>query len=209
MRRPAGAAVGLFAAALLAGSPAYALSLSLAPLAVTQAPGADFSLALSVQGFGETGSARLDAFTVKLSYDPTLLQFVGATFGTELGVPPTTALASAVAASGVVTLTENSLLPAATLVTTQPASFTLGTLTFQGLTPGAGVVSLFTDKFTQLVLTDLSLAPFDPPLPTVTATITPEPGSSLLLAAGLAAFAARARLHRRSFCLVARADTAP
>lgn len=191
LRQRSGLALGLATAALLAGGPAHALSLSLAPTAVTQAQGVDFSLALSVGGFGETGTARLQAFTVKLSYDPALLQFVGGTFGTELGVSPTTALESATAASGVVTLTENSLLSAATLESTQPAAFTLATLTFQGLTPGAGAVSLFTDKFTQLVLTNLSLAPFDPPLPTTTTTITPEPAAGLLLVTGLLWLAAR------------------
>ncbi|HME72279.1 MAG TPA: cohesin domain-containing protein [Myxococcota bacterium] len=208
-RLRAGLALGLAAASFLAGGPVHALSLSLAPTAVTQDPGLDFSLVLSVGGFGESGTARLQAFTVKLAYDPALLELVSTAFGSQLGVPPTTALANATAAAGVVTLTENSLLSAAALNAQQPSTFDLATLTFRGLTPGAGAVSLFTDSFTELVLTDLSLAPFDSPLPAVTITITPEPASAILLTAGLAALAARARRNTPTSDLLEDADSAP
>ena len=68
-------------------------------------------------------------------------------------------------------------------------------------------MSLFTDNFTELVLTDLTLARFDPPLPAVTITVTPEPASSLLLCAGLAALAARARGKRPTSGLFEDADS--
>jgi hypothetical protein len=200
-------ALGLIAAAFLAGGPVHALTLSLTPAAVTQAVGLDIPLDLSIAGFGASGTARLQAFTVKFSYNPALIAFEGATFDSQLGVSPTTAMVSATAAAGVITLSENSLLPTATLLT-QPAAFDLATLTFRGLTPGASSVSLFTDNFTQLVLTDLTLARFDPPLPAVKITITPEPASSLLLSAGLAALAARARGNKPTSGLFGDADSA-
>lgn len=194
----------------LLGPPAGALPLSLSPATATLSPGSILDLTLSIGGLGDGTAPSLKAYTVKLDYDPALLAFEGAAFGSALGTPcppgdsdpSCQATADADDSGGVVTLTETSLLVD---LSSQPGSFELATLAFRGLPPAAGrtetALSLVTDDFTELVTTDnaggLSAAAFDTPLPESTVAVVPEPGPGALLALGLAALGGRRRAPGR------------
>jgi hypothetical protein len=171
--------------------------------------GIEFDVELGIAGLG---AEKLRAVTVKLDFDPAQLAFVSATPGAELGFacapfdPNPLCDASFTASatpSGVVTFVETSFLSD---LSAQPASFTLATFRFAGLPPAgtssSGQIALVVDAFTELVVEDgmgvPDLAPFDAPLPVVDVTILPEPGTALLLGAGLVGLALRWRKHTGS-----------
>ena len=123
---------------------AAAISLELAPAALSPAVGDSFAVSVVVGGLGAVGSApSVGAFELSLDYDEALLDLVGVDFGLLLGDPTAgEAFTDFVPGAGSVDVAEVSLLAAAALDALQPASFTLATVTFKASAAGESVLSL-------------------------------------------------------------------
>ena len=160
---------------VVAQSVSAAITLSLSPSPATFSVGDTFDVELVIAGLNAGAPPGVGAFDLNIDYDPGLLSAVGVTFGTALGDPDLDALsASDLATPGNVNVAEVSLLDTATLVSTQPSSFTLAKITFTALADGTSGFSL---------VGDLRV---DDPLGNKLAINVPEPDSVGLLLVGLA-----------------------
>ena len=192
----------------LSATSAAAVTLSLQPSSQTAASGSTVSLELVIAGLGDFAPASLGDFDIDLSYDPAALSFSGITLGGFLG---DTALFEAVDYSGgdlgggLVNLAEVSFLePEAAscifcvppyLDAIQPDTFALATVDFlvDGLASGASTnvaidtVHALGDGFGIALPLD---ATADAVIRRQASGTAPEPGSLVLLLAGLSAFAA-------------------
>ena len=126
----------------------------------TPAPvvGDTFTADVVVSGLGNLAAPSLGAFDLNLTFNPSVVNFVGITFGQLLGDPmagPVEAVTGFAAAAGSLNAFSVSLLTPAQLVALQPASFTLFTVTLQVV--GTGDSSL--DVLPNAVLGDQLGAP--------------------------------------------------
>jgi len=134
------------------------------------------------------------AFDLSVSFNPAVLSATGVTFGSLLGDPLLfEALTGSLIFSGSVDFFEVSLLTPAELDALQTVSFTLATLSFNAV--GLGTTGLsFVPGVAGFAVSD----GFGDPL-SITANdgsvdvVAPEPGTLLLLGAGLGVLAIRAR----------------
>lgn len=178
--RPLGAAAFALAAGL-AWTAATAAVVTLTPSSVATSSGTPVAVDVRVSNLG-TGNA-LGAFDLDVSYNPALLSFGTAVFGTSLGNPASfEALTNASASTpGIVDFGEVSLLAPAQLAAGQAGSFLLATLNFNGTASGTNAFALLGTS----VLSDA----FGRPLTIVQVTPIPEPETFSLLGLGLAALA--------------------
>ena len=106
------------------------------------APPVGTTLTADVQISGlASGTPSLGTFDLTLSFDPAVLAFTGAAFGTLLGDPSATP-AEAVTAVTAAEIFEVSLLLPAALNALQPDAFTLFTATFDVIGRGATALSV-------------------------------------------------------------------
>jgi hypothetical protein len=181
------------AAALLSSLSASAATLALTPASVGPVGlGTTIALDVVVGGVGGSASLCVGAYDLELTYDPSLVAFVGFAYNPFLGVDPGKVIESSSGGGGVIDLDAVSLLPSSDLVKIQPASFAFGRITLRAVGSGVGLVS-----FTRSELVDadgVALLPISQ-LGGSALEIVPEPRVALLLAAGLAALP-RARRTR-------------
>lgn len=170
-----------------------AASLSLSTSTPGPNPGDLVLVDVQVSGLGNAVAPSLTAFDLDVSFLPSVLSFVGVSFGPLIGFPGTSALVVSGASGGVVDLKETSLLPPThPVLLFQPDSFLLATITFQALAGGPSALA-----FTQTLLSDENGAPI-----AVSGTsgvgilVTPEPGAATLIAGGLVLLAGRSRGRR-------------
>ena len=139
-------ALGTWAWLFLVGlSPLHADPVTCQVVPSTPAPivGDTFTADVLVSGLGNFSASSLGAFDLNLTFNPSIVSFVGLTFGPLLGdatlaVPETVTGFTPVAGS--VNAFSVSLLTPAQLEALQPASFTLFTVTLEVV--GAGDSSL-------------------------------------------------------------------
>lgn len=163
----------------------HAVLIELQPDSLLSETGDSISLDLIVSGLGNFAPDSLGAFDITVGFDPTRLSFTDYSFGNLLG---DIGLAEAVDTSagdigGAVSLTEVSLLPAASLDGLQPDAFVLATLDFD-------VINLAPSIVTQLsvlpgpTLSDALGMPLSVTgLGSASVTGIPVPGTLFLLAA--------------------------
>ena len=169
--------LGVLALPTLAG----ATSLQLLPAATIVGVGDSFAIQVAISGV--PADKVVGAFEVAVGYDPSLLGFQGASFGSRLGDPNNLAetITDVNATAGLADLAEVSLLSGTALEMLQTDGFVLATLTFQSLALGTSSLDLSKvvigdAEGTVIPITSLSGA---------VVSAVPEPAAFLTLTAGL------------------------
>jgi hypothetical protein len=144
---------------------------------VSVAPATTTTIVLNISGLGSPGSTpHLGTFDITLSFNPLLLTFTGATYGTGLDVFGLGDLQSTTPAIGTVNLLEISLDSPTDLNTFQSNSFMLVSLQFLGITTGQSDINL-----TVNALGDANGAALAADIIYGTGIAIPEPSSRSLL----------------------------
>jgi len=172
--------LGLLVLPPLAG----ATSLQLLPATSVVGVGDSVAIQIAISGLGAQGSApSVGAFEVAVGYDPSLLGFEGASFGSLLGDPSNLAetITDVNATASLADLAEVSLLSPAALDALQPDGFVLATLTFQSLALGASSLDLANVVVSDAFGKPLAIAS----LSGAEVSAVPEPAAFLGLAVGL------------------------
>lgn len=166
----------------------HAATISINPATQTVSPGTTVNADLLASGFGTAVAPAIGAYDLSLSFDPTLLVFQGATFGTGLDVLGLGSLQSIAPGAASVEFFELSLDSAADLDALQPGDFALLHLRFGTIGTGSSPLTL-----TAIAISDENGNALSPILNSGNvqigsspATVTPEPGSSILVLTGLA-----------------------
>jgi len=170
--------------ALLPGSQAVALSLSLSPASADIILGDELTFSLDISGLTEGGPPSLGAFRFNLSYDSMILAFSSVTFGNYLGNPDNSEFYKD-STPGNLYLDEVSWLSEIELDSSQPAAFSLANLTLTAI--GLGTSDLV---FANVDLSDASGASLsDVTLNSASITVSsasvPEPAPVILLTTGM------------------------
>ena len=181
------AAAGLFCA------PAQAIRLDIVPGFTSKFVGDVFGVDVVVSGL-DAASEVVSTFDLDVTFDPAIVQALGATYGTGLGggAPDSVQFAPGIG-SGVIDFAESSLLLDADLDALQGDSVTLATLSFRAIGVGISALSFLPDPL--FILTgrfDVSGIPADlnpdvggGRVEVLAASGVPEPGVLSLLALGL------------------------
>ena len=171
-------------------TPALAISIGIDPGSQTVSVGNSLSVDVVISGLEAGGLDEIvSAFDLDVTYDSTILFASGVTFGAYLGDP---SLFEALtdfdlSTAGVIDLAELSLLDDATLAALQPDTFTLVTLYFDAIGYGTSPLGFVFDDFNdvkglnaQVLSLDINSGRVD-----VAGVAVPEPGTILLLSAGI------------------------
>jgi hypothetical protein len=183
--------VNLCALAVLAGSLCvHAATITIVPTSQNIAVGNQFVVGLQISGVGAGSAPSVGTFDLDLGFDPLLLSFVGATYGTGLDVLGLGSIQSTTPGGSSVNLFELSLDSAADLNTLQPASFILATLTFDALANGTSPLTISPNALgdadgNSLAATLVNGSVTVGPVPTG----VPEPSTFALLACGFGGLA--------------------
>ena len=164
-----------------------ASTISLSSASVVVALGSQAVETLSVSGLG--GGAALGTYDLNIAFDPAILSFKNAAFGTGLDVLGLGDIQSTTPGVGTVEFFELSLDSSSDLLSLQPSVFTLATLTFDTLAVGISPLTI-----TVNAIGDQDGNSLSPNLQngsvTVTggSTATPEPRTFWVMALGLTGF---------------------
>lgn len=192
-------AVAVFCVAI--GTPCSAATISFVPSAQTVGIGAVVTVDVRIDGL-ETDfdpDEIVSAYDLDVSYNPTIVEAVGATFFNYLG-GPADSIQGATLLAGVVDFFEVSLLSDGELDTLQPNSFVLASLSFRALAAGTTTLTFVPDPVFGIDVKGLDAKVLNVQAGSGSITVEgaqiPEPGTLLLLASGLARVATSRR--RRS-----------
>ena len=166
---------------------ARAVSLALTPVSSVAAVGGSVAIAVEIAGLGNGAPPTLSSFDLDVTFDPSVLSFQSATFGSALGTGFDVFTSAGLDGTSAVNLAEASLLDSATLDASQPGSFTLATLIFQAIVPGVSPLSI-----ADAILADTSSIPGGNQIfvdsfgaASVTVAPIPEPSALLVFATGV------------------------
>jgi hypothetical protein len=168
---------------------AQALSLEFKSVGTLSSPSAEVWLM-------DRGPVGIGGFDITVGYDPLLLSFNSVIFDSYLGDPTTDAIAIDTPNSGTVNAYEVSFLSPSVLLQLQPDDFVLFTLNFNAIGTGTSPLTfdsvlLSDESGNQIVPTQLRSGSVDANFNSV-----PEPGTILLLGAGLLGLTAlRRKFH--------------
>jgi hypothetical protein len=170
----AGAAIALLPGA----ADAVTLSLTPTPIAVTQGTGFDLELRIA-----DLAGAEVGGFDVDIDFDPTQLDFVGATFSTLLGdLGLGEILTDVVTGVGTLNVAAVSLLPPEALDGLQGDPLLLATLSFFAFESGESDILITQAELSDALAGELSLDAFAP-VPVQIAV--PEPTALLPVGVGI------------------------
>lgn len=186
-------ATGIGVAAMgIASLRADAATLALSPASAGPI-GGTIVLDVVVGGLGGTPTTTVGGYDLRLTYDPSLVAFVGFTYQPALGAYPTEVNVASSGGAGVIDFAAVSYLDAVTLAGSQGSGFVLGQVTLQAVGLGTAVLA-----FARTELADgfgLALLPITSATG-ATLEVVPEPSAALLVAVGLASLARRRRARR-------------
>jgi hypothetical protein len=191
-------------------APARAVLLEVLPPSQSVVAGATLELRLAVSGLGDQSAPSLGTFDVDVGFDPTVLGFVGASFGDpvlgdQLDLFGLGSISDVTPGVGTVNLVEVSLDTSNDLDTLQAGAFVLATLTFEAVGQGSSTLALNLNA-----LGDAGGLPLAADLGGGTVRVTPggapipEPSTAVLLIVGMIALGvhriglARARVGAHS-----------
>jgi hypothetical protein len=132
---------------LLAPGESGAVTLEFEPSAPAVMVGSTVKVAVVISGLGSGAAPSLSTFDLNVTFDSSILSFLGVAFGDpilgdQLDLSGSGAATDVVAGSGVVNVFELSFDPAVDLNTLQAPGFTLATLSFNGLSTGVSALGI-------------------------------------------------------------------
>jgi hypothetical protein len=163
---------------------ARAVSLALTPVNSVAAVGDTVAIAIEIAGLGVGTPPTLSSFDLDVGFDPSVLGFQSASFGTALGTGADVLTSAGLLGPNSIDVAAASLLSSATLDAAQPASFVLATLFFKALAPGVSPLAI-----ADAILADTSSVPggnqiFVDALGAASVTVAPVPEPAALLVFG-------------------------
>ncbi|SEO08273.1 PEP-CTERM protein-sorting domain-containing protein [Duganella sp. CF517] len=167
--------------------------------AVNQQPvlGASVLVTISIAGLDSPSPQSLAAFDLDLSFDPTILALTGVSYGTGLDVLGLGSLQFTTESTHLVNLLEISLDDAATLSALQGESFQLVALTFSTIGVGTSDLALTLNALGDANGASIAAQGIDGSVQVIGPPLAvPEPGTPVMLLAGLAVLAAFNRRRR-------------
>lgn len=120
---------------------ASAISVGLQPSSPSIAPGGNVSLSIVISGLGNLAAPSLGAFNLALSYNAAVLTATAVSFGNQLDLGGGSIQSTDLSTAGVVLLDEVSFEASATLIASQPDTFTLATVSFTGVAGGVSPIA--------------------------------------------------------------------
>jgi hypothetical protein len=190
--------VGCAALAGFAFPASAQITLSLSPASQTIGVGGleTYNLNISgLKGSADYNGPALGAFTVTLDYNSTIASLQSDTFGNLSGLDllntSGSSFTSDSSTAGVIQLTEYSLDSAATLESSQTASFTLATFTLEGVSAGTTPLTFDVSNTSLSDENGSSLDLINANGGSLTVTSVPEPGACALGALALGMFGVR------------------
>ena len=131
-----------FLASMVLTATAFAQSLSVVPTSSMVQIGDDVVVAIDANGLGDGVSPSIGVFDIDLAFDPGLLQFTSADYGTGLDVLGLGSVRTTTEGVGSINLFELSLDSADDLNGLQSGAFSFATVTFRAMTAGSSALSL-------------------------------------------------------------------
>jgi hypothetical protein len=159
-----------------------AVSLDFVPPSQTVQVGDAFNVALVISGLVNNASPSLSTFDLDVLFNPAILAFNNAVFGTQLDLFSLGSVTSVTPGVGSVNLFELSLDSAADLDALQAGSFTLATLTFNAVAVGTSSLGLSINSLGDPLGNSLTANVGGG---SVNSSAVPEPGTLILLGSGL------------------------
>jgi hypothetical protein len=135
------AAIGT-AFALWTTLPASAITIGFNPSSQSVSVGSTTTVDLIISGLGDGVAPSLGTFDLDIGFDPSILDFSGATFGNQLDLFGLGDINAVTPGVGTVNLFELSLESATDLDSLQLGDFTLATLSFTALSGGSSPLSI-------------------------------------------------------------------
>ena len=122
--------------------PATALTIEFNPASQSLSAGSALVVDLVVSGLVDNATPSLGTFDLDVSFDSSVLNFSGATFGDQLNLSSLGDVSAVTPGTGTVNLFELSLESANDLDNLQAGSFTLATLSFNAIAEGTSSLKL-------------------------------------------------------------------
>lgn len=171
--------------ALCTALPASAITIGFNPSSQSVSVGPTTTVDLVISGLGDFAAPSLGTFDLDVGFDPSILSFIGATFGDQLDLFGLGSLQFVTPGVGTVNLFELSFDFASDLDTLQINSFLLATLSFDTLAGGSSALSVTVnalgDSVGDPLQTDLVAGNVD----VQSVSAIPEPASLPLIGIGM------------------------
>jgi hypothetical protein len=129
----------LFVLAFFPAAVAGTIAIDVLPTSQSANNGNPLSVTLEIFGLSAGTAPSVGTFDFDLGFDPTLLSFMNATYGTGVDIFGLGDLQFTTPGTGTVNLFEVSLDSASDINSFQPASFVLATLSFMALADGTSI----------------------------------------------------------------------
>jgi hypothetical protein len=161
-----------------------AATISVLPASQTVSVGSAAIVDLAASGFTSGTAPSIGTYDVNVGFDPSLLAFVSATFGTGLDVLGLGSIQTVTPGFGTVNLFELSFDTPADLNALQPNTFRLATLVFNAVAPGTSPLMLTANALGDATGAGLPASVSNGSVVIGAPTAVPEPAAWLLLMTG-------------------------
>ncbi len=174
------------ALAFFVALPAAAITISFNPGAQSVTAGSSTTVDLIISGLVDNAAPSLGAFDLNVNFNPSILNFTGATFGNQLDLFGLGDVNSVTPGGGTVNLFELSLELPADLDNLQLDTFILATLSFDAIRVGASILDISLNALSDSLGNPLDSLVSRGSIQTVgTVQTVPEPSSLALIGLAL------------------------